>query len=227
MSTSTSKKIYHAASAWDASMMLAREASERKAWRIAGGSVVLVLFLGLALVLLMPLKRTEPYVIRVDSATGVPDIVTTLKAKDVGKDEVTQKFFLADYVRSREAYDYALLQKDYDKTRLYSSIPIANEYAKLFVGDDALDKKYKDRYRITIEIQSVVPNSATTGTVRFRRTLKHVEDRNSPGVTTRWVATIAFTFNEPSSLKESERLINPFGFQVTSYRLDQEMGGGQ
>jgi type IV secretory pathway component VirB8 len=217
--------VYEEALSWDASRVLAQEKSEQRAWKLAWLSVLVTVLSWVALVLLLPLKRTEPYLIRVDSATGVPDIITTLKAEDVGAEEVTQKFFLADYVRARETYDWNTLQVDYDKTRLYSSPVLAKEYAKLFEGDGALDKKYGAKIRATVQIQSVVPTSSTTGTVRFSKTTKHLED-SSPGQETRWVATIAFRFNSPTKLRESERLINPFGFQVISYRVDPELVGG-
>ena len=223
---SATKDIYEEAMSWDASRVLAQEKSEKRAWKLAWLSVLVTVLSWLALVLLLPLKKTEPYLIRVDSATGVPDIVTTLKAEDVGKEEVTQKFFLADYVRARETYDWHTLQVDYDKTRLYSAPSVAIDYAKLFEGEEALDKKYGSKIRATIQIQSVVPTSATTGTVRFSKITKYIED-SLPGKETRWVATLAFQFNNPSSLRESERFINPFGFQVVSYRVDPEMGGAK
>ena len=71
-----------------------------------------------------------------------------------------------------------------------------------------------------------MPTSPKTGTVRFSKITKYVED-SSPGEETRWVATIAFSFNDPAKLRESERLINPFGFQVVSYRVDPELGGAK
>jgi type IV secretory pathway component VirB8 len=220
--------IYDEAMSWDASRVLAQEKSEQRAWKLAWLSVLLTVLSWLALVLLIPLKETQPYLIRVDSATGIPDIVTTLTEEDIGKEEVTQKFFLADYVRARETYDWNTLQVDYDKTRLYSTPAIAKEYASLFEGDNALDKKYGAKVRATVKIQSVVPTSPTTGTVRFSKFTKYVDGTStSPAEETRWVATIAFSFNNPMKLKESERLTNPFGFQVVSYRVDPEMGGAK
>jgi type IV secretion system protein VirB8 len=223
--SATKLTVYEEALSWDASRVLAQEKSEQRAWKLAWLSVLVTVLSWVALVLLLPLKRTEPYLIRVDSATGVPDIITTLKAEDVGAEEVTQKFFLADYVRARETYDWNTLQVDYDKTRLYSSPLLAKEYGKLFEGDEALDKKYGSKVRATVQIQSVVPTSPTTGTVRFSKTTRYLDD-SSNGQETRWVATIAFTFNSPAKLRESERLINPFGFQVVSYRVDPELVGG-
>jgi type IV secretory pathway component VirB8 len=225
MST-TKPNVYEEAMSWDASRVLAQEKSEQRAWKLAWLSVLVTVLSWLALVLLIPLKQTQPYLIRVDSATGIPDIVTTLKEEDIGKEEATQKYFLADYVKSRETYDWNTLQVDYDKTRLYSTSAIAKEYAALFEGENALDKKYGAKVRATVKIQSVVPTSPTTGTVRFSKITKFVEG-NSPGEETRWVATVAFSFNNPMKLKESERLTNPFGFQVVSYRVDPEMGGAK
>jgi type IV secretory pathway component VirB8 len=225
MST-TKPSVYDEAMSWDASRVLAQEKSEQRAWKLAWLSVLVTVLSWLALVLLIPLKQTQPYLIRVDSATGVPDIVTTLTESEIGKEEVTQKFFLADYVRARETYDRNTLQVDYDKTRLYSSPAIGKEYTDLFEGENALDKKYGNKIRAAVKIQSVVPTSPTTGTVRFSKIIKYVDD-NSPGEETRWVATIAFSFNDPGKLRESERLINPFGFRVVSYRVDPEMGGAK
>lgn len=216
---------YSAAQSWDLSMQAARERSERRAWWVALGAGGLALLSWVALVLLLPLKQTLPYVIRVDSATGVPDIVTTLKAEDVGTEEVTQKYFLADYIRARETYDAHTLQQDYNRSVLYSSPTVAKEYASQFEGPDALDKKYGSKTKATVEILSVVPTSSTTGTVRFSKKTELV-DRSLPPVETRWVATVAFAFNGVEALKESERLINPFGFQVLSYRVDPELVGG-
>ena len=92
---SATKDIYEEAMSWDASRVLAQEKSEKRAWKLAWLSVLVTVLSWLALVLLLPLKQTQPYLIRVDSATGVPDIVTTLTEEDIGKEEVTQKFFLS------------------------------------------------------------------------------------------------------------------------------------
>ncbi|WP_150322317.1 type IV secretion system protein, partial [Enterobacter hormaechei] len=65
------------------------------------------------------------------------------------------------------------------------------------------------------------------GTVRFIKTTKRVDDPNSPGTVTKWVATVAYEYRNPSLIRESARLVNPFGFQVLSYRVDPEMGVAQ
>ena len=204
---------------WEAARALDLERSARRAWWVAGAAVVLTLLSWLALVLVLPLKQTIPYLLRVDNATGVPDIVTTLAERRVGFDEVMDKYWLKTFVQARETYDWYTLQKDYTTVGLLSSPTVGAEYAKLFEGAEALDKKWGNTIRATVEIVSIVPTVKGTATVRFRKTTKRVADPG-PGEGASWVATLAYEYRNPSHIKESLRLINPFGFQVLSYRVD-------
>ncbi len=217
-------KLHEAALNWEAARIHSVEKSERRAWGIAMAAVVCAVLLVVAIALMLPLKQNTPYVIRVDNTTGVPDIVTAMDTKGVGFDEVMDKYWLAQYVRARETFDWYTIQKDYDTVGLLSSPRVGQEYAGLFEGKDAIDKKYGNQVRVTVEIVSVVPNGKGIGTVRFMKTMKRVDDQNAPGTVTKWVATVAYEYRNPSLIRESARLVNPFGFQVLSYRVDPEMG---
>ena len=207
---------------WEAVRALDLERSARRAWRVAGAAVGLTVLSWLALVLLLPLKQTVPFVIRVDNATGVPDVVTTLADRRVAYDDVIDKYWLAQYVRARETYDWYTLQRDYNTVGLLSAPVVGAEYAKRFEGADALDKKWGNAVRATVEIISVVPTVKGTAMVRFRKTTQRVAD-TGPGEVASWVATVAYEYRNPSKIKESLRLVNPFGFQVLSYRVDPEL----
>jgi len=219
------QEYFEDANSWEASRLLNLEKSEGRAWKIVYVACSVTFLSWLAIVLMMPLKESIPYVIRVDNTTGVPDIVTTIKDKKVTGDDVMNKYWLAKYVRSRETYDWYTLQEDYDTVGLLSSDDTGKAYAVQFNGNDALDKKYGKATRVTVSIISAVPTSASTGTVRFSKTVKRVDD-DGPGATTKWIATIGFEYRSSAFIKESQRLINPFGFQVMSYRVDPEMVGG-
>ena len=219
------KTIFDKAVDWEASRTQTLEKSERRAWTVAFFAVSVAGLALSAIVIMMPLKETVPYVIRIDNATGVPDLVTAMRDKTMTGDEIMDKYWLAHYVRARETYDWYTLQRDYDTVGLLSSTNVGKGYAQLFEGKDALDKKYNKTIRATIEIISVVPTSENTGTVRFIKTTKRVDQEDSPGTVTRWVATIAYEYQDTALIVESARLINPFGFQVLSYRVDPEMIG--
>jgi len=226
MPGSNSKDLHDEAMDWEASKTLDREKSERRAWTVAIAAAIMTVLSWLAIVIMMPLKEAVPYVIRVDNATGVPDIVTAMDDKQVTGDEVMDKYWLAQYVLARETYDWHTLQTDYEKVGLLSSANVGKAYAELFEGKEALDKRYGANIRATVKVISVVPSGAETGTVRFIKTTKRAEEEG-PGTSTSWVATIAFEYRNPSVIKESQRLVNPFGFQVLSYRVDPEMIGGK
>lgn len=218
------EKQYDGVLNWESSRINQIEKSERRAWTVATALLVLVLALGIGIAFMLPLKENTPYVIRVDNTTGVPDIVTALDTKGVGFDEVMDKYWLALYTRSRETFDWYTVQKDYNTVGLLSSPSVGADYAKLFEGSDALDKKYGNSVRVTTEILSVTPNGKGIGTVRFVKTTKRADDPNSQGTVTKWVATVGYEYRNPSLIHESARLVNPFGFQVLSYRVDPELG---
>jgi type IV secretion system protein VirB8 len=220
------KSVFDAANDWEASRIQSIELSERRAWKVAIGAVIVAVLSWLAIVLLLPLKETVPYIYRTDTKTGVPDLITAMTDKAITGDEVMDKYWLAQYVRARETYDWYTLQGDYDMVGLLSSAPVGAAYAQLFDGKDALDKKYGKSVRATVQIVSVVPDVRNhTGTVRFIKTTKRI-DQEGPETVSRWVATIAYEYRSTARIKESARLVNPFGFQVLSYRVDPELVGG-
>ena len=220
------KDPFDIANDWESSRILLIEKSERRAWTVAIAASVIAVLGVVAVAALTPLKESVPYVVRVDSATGVPDIVTTIKDKEVTGDDVMDKYWLAQYVRARETFDWYTLQRDYTTVGLLSSPNVGAAYAQLFEGKDALDKTYGKTMRATIEIVSVVPTGRGTGTVRFIKTEKRTDQESAPGTVTKWVATIAYEYRSAAQTKETARLINPFGFQVLSYRADPEYVGG-
>jgi type IV secretion system protein VirB8 len=214
---------YHSqAVSWETSRLEQLRRSERRAWTIAIIAVVLVLLSWLAIVFMLPLKESVPYLIRVDNATGVPDIVTTLKEKPVGYDEVMDKYWVARYVRARETYDWFTLQEEYSTVNLLSGPDVASAYNHKFEGADAEDRKYGNSTRITSTLSSIVLDGHGVATVRFTKHAKAVAE-GSPEETSHWVATLGYEYRNVSKLRESVRLTNPLGFQVLTYRVDPEV----
>jgi len=210
---------------WEASRVHQMERSEQRAWRIAFAAAVLVILSWVAIVLMLPLKETVPYVVRVDSSTGIADIMTTLNSEKVEFDEIMDRYWLARYVRARETYDWYTLAEDYNTVGLLSAPDVGRLYAAQFVGDNSIEKRNANRIRTTVEIVSIVPTPNYTATVRYR-TKTAPPDGSSAPVIASHIATIAYTYKRPSAMSGSDRLINPFGFVVLSYRTDEEMGGG-
>lgn len=215
--------VYDEALNWEAAHVRLVEKSERRAWKIAGAFGTITVLLGIGIAGMLPLKQHVPYLVRVNAQTGAPDILTSLDEKSVSYDTVMDKYWLSQYVIARETYDWYTLQKDYETVGMLSSPSEGQSYASQFQGDKALDKQYGSNVRTSVTIVSIVPNGKGIGTVRFAKTTKRTNETGD-GETTHWIATIGYQYVNPSLMSESARLTNPLGFNVTSYRVDPEMG---
>ncbi len=211
-----------AAKAFESSEIDRVRRNSKIAWRLAAGCLVLAGVAIGAVAGLTPLKTTTPFVIRVDNNTGATDIVTTLKHSEQSYGEVADKFWLAQYIQNREGYDWQTVQDTYDATQLLSSSQVQAEFSKLYNGStNAPHLVLKDNYKVLAKVNAIsfVGDMAQ---VRFEKRMVPVKgdlDKQIP--VQKMIATISFEYkNEPT--QEKDRLVNPLGFQVTSYRVDPE-----
>src|SRR4051812_18284661 len=87
------KSYFANARTWEQDRLLAADRSRRIAWVTAGvASLLAVVSVG-AVAALTPLKTVEPFVIRVDSATGIVDVVNAFdNAREIYDEAVTRYF---------------------------------------------------------------------------------------------------------------------------------------
>ena len=206
---------------WEASRIQQIEKSERRAWSVVLLEAGVIGALAVAIALMLPLKETQPYVLKVDKSTGTTEIMTVANVKDVNYEDTQDKYWLNQYIRSRETYDWRTVENDYIKTREMSDPNVFLPYSRMFEGADSLEKKIGDKKRIITEIQSVVPNGNGIATVRFIK--KTIDNQTGEESQSLWTATIGYEYHPEFKVKEENRLVNPFGFKVTSYRVDAEM----
>ncbi len=198
--------------------------SNGTAWWVARVSMAGMLISVTAVAALAPMKETELRVVRVNETTGFVDVVETLSDATTTYGEVVDKYFLNQYVLRREGYDFYTLQNDYDTTALLSAPAVQQEYYKIYEGANARDKKLENSLRVVVAVKSITPNPKTsTAVVRFSTENRYADGR----VETRadWIATMNYGYvNLPES--ETDRRLNPLGFQIKSYRVDPEIVAG-
>ena len=171
---------------------------------------------------LTPLKTAVPFVIRVDNNTGATDIVSIMKTKEESYGEGVDKYWLAKYVRDREGYDWYTLQASYNATMLLSDVQEQEKISKMFNHPTAAPHKVlKDKFRVEIEITSISFIAKETAQVRFTKQVVPLYEGDSKPVPEKYIATIGYEYKSAPQ-DESDRLINPLGFQVMSYRADPE-----
>lgn len=222
-----SSKINEPEFSWESSRLMMIERSERRAWNVAKAfGACFVLSLG-AIALMMPLKSVEPYVIEVDKNTGMSEILHIANTQDIPVSEMMNKYWLSQYVLAREGYDWRTLEQEYIKVRELSLPNVFEPYASQFGNSkNSLEQQFKDNMRIRVQLNTIVVNSDYIATVRFT---KQLIDNTSGMVkaTNSWIATIGFEYFPDFKVPEERRIVNPFGFKVTSYRVDPEISGGR
>ncbi|OED65899.1 conjugal transfer protein TraG [Vibrio tasmaniensis ZS-17] len=203
--------------------------SAKTAWKVAAGFGVLAMLSVVAIVVMMPLKQIEPYLLKVDNTTGYTNVVRPLTdAKGVSYGEVLDKYWLNQFVIERNSYEWETIQNSFNTVKLMSGRQVFGAYSNYIKGDSSPTKLFSDKrvIRITVEGITFLPATSkeqTLAQVRFTRYIENSEGEAALGYEpTQWTATI--TFDYQSSIKtEDERRLNPLGFQVTSYREDRNL----
>ncbi|MGD9569848.1 MAG: virB8 family protein [Sedimentibacter sp.] len=233
-----SNEIVELMKQFESSKMADNEKSKKNAWKITYFFGFLSALSVGAVMGLAPLKETVPYVLRVDNNTGFTDVVKTLKNAQSDYGEEVSKYFLGQYVKTRESYDWFTIDDAFKTMLLQSGDAEQNRLKTVFSRPDAPYKIHKDHERVFIDINNISflnKSDLSVGASAQVRYTKRVEPTNggsydpNTGIVqpepkiTKYVATIVYEWRNPS-MNEDDRLKNPLGFTVISYRNDVEMG---
>jgi type IV secretion system protein VirB8 len=211
---------------WEASENERAAKSERRAWRIAGGSFVLSIVCVVAVTVLVLRHKPFAFLVERDKVTGETTTLMTMDRETIDFEEVEDKHNVKRYVEARESYYYSLLQRDYDLTLMMSCDEVGAEYAKQYddTNPQALDKVLGQGAERRIKVLSVrLPNDEPgKAVVSFERRVKKMglTELEKPE---RFVATLSYKYNPSMLVKESVWIENPRGFKVCAYRADPEL----
>jgi type IV secretion system protein VirB8 len=163
----------------------------------------------------------EPFVVRVDRSTGAVDVMTGLKGTDhVTYEEAVSKYFLGLYVRTREGWLPQSAEQNFRQVAIMSAPPEQERWADDFrpTNPQSPQVAWGDNGASQIEVRAISFVSPKVANVRFHRILRLSQQATESD----WIATIAFTYTK-APMAEADRLRNPLGFQVLSYRSDPEV----
>jgi type IV secretion system protein VirB8 len=191
------------------------------AWTIATGASVLAVAAVSAVAALTPLKRVEPFVVRVDHATGAVDVMTALTGADrVSYDEAVTKYFLGQYVRARETWLPSAAEANFRQVSIMSTPAEQERWAAFFrpANPGSPQVALGAANSAEVEIRAISFVNRQVANVRFRK----ITRQGQASATADWIATLTFAYTK-APMAEADRLRNPLGFQVTSYRADPEV----
>jgi type IV secretion system protein VirB8 len=207
---------------WDEDRLLSAVRSRRLAWAVAAGAGLLSIAAVVAVATLTPLKTVEPYVVRVDRATGAVEVMTGLKGgKDLTYEEAVTKASLATYVRARETWLPPAAEANFRQVSIMSTPAEQQRWADAFRPANPASPQlvYGLAAEAQIEIRAITFVAPKVASVRFHRVVMRAGETTPSD----WIATMAFTYTK-APMAEGDRWRNPLGFQVSSYRSDPEVG---
>jgi len=215
------KTYFEEAKRWDQDRLASAERSRRLAWMIAAGAGALAVAGVVAVATLAPLKTVEPFVVRVDRSTGAVDVMSGLKGGDqLTYEEAVSKYFLGLYVRSREGWMPPAAEQNFRQVSILSTPAEQQRWADQFrpANPQSPQVLWGQNAESQIDVRSISFVSPKVANVRFHRVLR----QGTQVTESDWVATLAFAYTK-APMQEADRLKNPLGFQVNSYRADPEV----
>ena len=170
---------------------------------------------------LTPLKTVEPFVIQVDQKSGIVQTVDPLTATELTANDAVNNFYIVQYIRARETYSITDLARNYEIVRVMSenarvypeftqqqnpNNPASNAARLGSTGSRAVKfKSFSYLTPTTVQARVVIEEKNDSGIYNFHK-----------------IITLEFQYIK-LSLTNEERYINPLGFRVTSYRVDEEI----
>ena len=213
------------AASWDRDRMLeARRRAVILGWVAVGGGCC-ALAGSFALVALMPLKRVEPYVVRVDNATGIVDVVPTFAGSAEFPESVT-RYFLDHYVTVCERFNLSTAESDYEECGAFHSAARNQLWYQAWNPANPASPLniYKDGTSIRAQVSAVSFFARANG-VKDLAQVRYVKSKRVAGGTeeiTHHIATIQYAFGEPTKDAKTRRW-NPLGFKVLEFTTEPEL----
>ena len=219
-------EYFEAAQGWDRDRAQAEQRSARRAWWVAGIAVVVALVAVGAVAALTPLKRVEPFVIRVDNTSGVVDVVPALEGTASETQAVT-RYLVTQYVITRERYVAELAEADYETVGAFHDAAMNQAWAALWNRNNRESplNVHADGSSVRVQVLAVSflkPGSGREDLVQVRFARFTGEPGNEREQ--RYVATVQYAYGDPSK-DDRLRALNPLGFKVLEYRREPEVMG--
>jgi len=179
-------------------------------------SLISLLVAAIAIMQISSLKQFDPFVISIQENTGAATIVNAMDTKVLAQDESLAKYFIKKYVIARESYNtvnFGSITKNI--LRVLSSENVFWEYMSYIKTNDP-SKLYGDKNSTYITTKSWSKIDTNKYVLRFTVT----ETQGNQKVYNK-IAIIGIRYIS-MELSQDELDINPVGFQVIGYKVDDD-----
>ena len=225
MSGESLTQYFREATSWDADRLRQLQRNARRAWQVAGAGWVATVALAASLLLLMPLKRVDPFLVRVDSATGIVDVVPVYAGKATLEQSVT-RYFLSHYISVCERFNFGTAESDYEECGAFHAAQRNQAWYALWNPSNPGSplNLHKDGSTVRVQVESVSFFQRASGVTDLAQVCYLKADRQGAGADERishWIATIQYAYSAPSKDPRVRRW-NPLGFKILELTTEPE-----
>jgi type IV secretion system protein VirB8 len=195
-------------------------------WRlVAAAGWTCALGVAAAIVVMMPLKRAEPYVIRVDSSTGIIDVVPEYDGR-AQPSQIVTRYLLTHYVSVCQRFNFAMAESDYTECGSFHTAQ-RNQlwYAQWKRSNpESPLNLYKDGTIVQATVTSVTflqEADREPGLAQVRYLRRTQSGGDAAEQVSHWIASIRYQYLQPSR-DARQRTLNPLGFRIVDFHTEQE-----
>ena len=217
---------FREAQTWDADRTAQQRHSARAAWWVAGAGWVCAMATAAALMLLMPLKRVDPFIVRVDNSTGVVDVVPVYAGSAAPAEPVT-RYFLTHYLTVCERFNFATAESDYEECGAFHAAQRNQAWYALWTATNPASplNVHKDGSSVRVQVNSVSFFTHASGLsdlaqVRYLKAAR--QGAGGEESYSHWVATVQYAYAQPASDPKTRRW-NPLGFKIIDFHSEPEV----
>lgn len=205
------------------SKIIGLKTSRKIAWIVAAAAVVLALLCVIGiLIALLNHKDPEPVVLTHNTGTGEITMARSIKDAQDKYDEVTDKYWIATYVRHRENYDWYTIGTESEIVKLMSASDVGAQYMTEIQAPTAPLKMLKDKAKVIAKITSIT-FVGDLAQVRITKERVNTSGENLDGSPVQnFIITMSYKY-ESGLMTDQQRLINPVGYKTVAYRVDAEV----
>ena len=226
MSVEPLAAYFREAASWDEDRVAHANLSVRRAWAAAGAGWICALVSAGALTLLMPLKRVEPFVVRVDNSSGVVDVVPVYDGK-AGLTQTVTRYFLTHYITVCERFNFATAESDYEECGAFHAAQRNQAWSALWSTNNPASplNVHKDGSTVRVQVESVSFFERASGVGDLAQVRYLTAERQGSAAEARlthWIATIQYAYTSPSKDPRVRRW-NPLGFKIVDLTAEPEV----
>lgn len=185
-------------------------------------SLALTLIFAFIIAQLIPLKTIEPYVLQIESRTGIVQTVNPVTARELTANEAVNNYFVVQYIRAREGYNAQDLMHNVNIVRLMSEpIRVYSQFMETASPNNpqsAIARLGTGGTR-TVRFKSITYISPQV--VQIRALISERPDKGTPQEYHR-IILLGFEYIK-MNLTTEERYLNPLGFRINEYQINEDV----